>query len=236
MFFQILGAIAEFEHVPMSERTMDGLAATQARGRTDGQKPKFGPRQVRPARQMYDETGNDGKRRYTVAEIAAEFGVTRPTIYRALSDAEDSHLLAKAFTFVAAPTLIGGALGAGVRPVISIRPRWPTSRGPHTPCSSATAAIRYSTSRSASSSTWPPPEHGYRQHHARPLGVARRSPVAAERRRDRPDRASPGAETPSRPVSQLGRLLASPGAANAPSRGRPQSARSISWITPLTSG
>jgi hypothetical protein len=27
---------------------------------------------------MYDETGPDGKRRYTVAHIAAEFGVTRP--------------------------------------------------------------------------------------------------------------------------------------------------------------
>jgi AcrR family transcriptional regulator len=31
---------------------------------------------------MYDETGPDGRRRYTVAEIATEFGVTRPTIYR----------------------------------------------------------------------------------------------------------------------------------------------------------
>ena len=30
---------------------------------------------------MYDETGPDGKRRYT-AQIATEFGVTRPTIYR----------------------------------------------------------------------------------------------------------------------------------------------------------
>lgn len=33
---------------------------------------------------MYEETGGDGKRRYTVAQIAAEFGVTRPTIYRHL--------------------------------------------------------------------------------------------------------------------------------------------------------
>lgn len=34
------------------------------------------------AQQMYDETGPDGRRTYTVAQIAAEFGVTRPTIYR----------------------------------------------------------------------------------------------------------------------------------------------------------
>lgn len=84
LFFSIIGAIAEFEHALMSERTMDGLAAARARGRTGGQKPKLGPRQVRLARQMYDETGADGKRKYTVAQIAAEFGVTRPTIYRHL--------------------------------------------------------------------------------------------------------------------------------------------------------
>ncbi|QNE17440.1 TetR family transcriptional regulator [Kribbella qitaiheensis] len=34
---------------------------------------------------MYEEVAEDGRRRYTVAEIAAEFGVTRPTIYRHLS-------------------------------------------------------------------------------------------------------------------------------------------------------
>jgi DNA invertase Pin-like site-specific DNA recombinase len=90
LFFSIIGAIAEFEHALMSERTMDGLAAARARGRTGGQKPKLGPRQVKLARQMYDEVGADGKRRYTVAQIAAEFGVTRPTIYRHLTKATPS--------------------------------------------------------------------------------------------------------------------------------------------------
>ena len=78
MFFQILGAIAEFEHALMSERTRDGLEAARARGRTGGQKPKLGARQARLAREMY-EAGE-----LTVAQIAAEFGVTRPTIYRHL--------------------------------------------------------------------------------------------------------------------------------------------------------
>ncbi len=68
----------------MSERTVDGLTA-RARGRTGGQKPKLGPRQVALARQMYDETDDKGKRAHTVAQIATEFGVTRPTIYRHLS-------------------------------------------------------------------------------------------------------------------------------------------------------
>ena len=90
LFFQIIGAIAEFEHALMSERTMDGLAAARARGRTGGQKPKLGARQVKLAREMYDETGEDGKRAYTVAQIAAEFGVSRPTIYRHLASTTDS--------------------------------------------------------------------------------------------------------------------------------------------------
>lgn len=85
MFFQILGSIAEFEHALMSERTLDGLAAARARGRTGGQKPKLTARQAKIAREMYEEAGPDGRRLHTVEQIAAEFGVTRPTIYRHLA-------------------------------------------------------------------------------------------------------------------------------------------------------
>jgi DNA invertase Pin-like site-specific DNA recombinase len=84
MFFQILGAIAEFEHALMSERTRDGLAAARTRGRTGGQKPKLTPRQAKIAQAMYDELGADGRRAHTVQQIADEFAVTRPTIYRHL--------------------------------------------------------------------------------------------------------------------------------------------------------
>jgi DNA invertase Pin-like site-specific DNA recombinase len=50
MFFHILGAIAEFEHALMSERTMDGLAAARACGRTGGQNPSSpAPGPHRPA-------------------------------------------------------------------------------------------------------------------------------------------------------------------------------------------
>ncbi|WP_427136542.1 recombinase family protein [Pseudarthrobacter sp. S9] len=89
MFFQILGSIAEFEHALMSERTRDGLAAARARGRTGGQKPKLEPRQVRLARDMYEEKTPDGRRAHTVQHIAEEFGVTRPTIYRHLTERSD---------------------------------------------------------------------------------------------------------------------------------------------------
>jgi hypothetical protein len=58
--------------------TLDGLAAARARVSTGGQKPKLTLRQAHIARQMYEESDADGRR----LQIAAEFGVTRPTIYR----------------------------------------------------------------------------------------------------------------------------------------------------------
>ena len=84
MPIQILGAIAEFEHALMSERTRDGLEAARARGRTGGQRTKLTPRQVELARGMHEEKGPDGLSAHTVQEIADEFGVSRPTIYRCL--------------------------------------------------------------------------------------------------------------------------------------------------------
>lgn len=88
MFFQILGAIAEFEHALMSERTRDGLAAARSRGRTGGQRPKLTTRQAVIARDMYEEQKPDGSRANTVQQIADEFGVSRPTIYRHLKALE----------------------------------------------------------------------------------------------------------------------------------------------------
>ncbi|WP_237710463.1 helix-turn-helix domain-containing protein [Saccharopolyspora spinosa] len=65
----------------------ESLDSARARGRTGGHKPRLGPRQVKLAWLMYDEKDDDGKRRYTVQQIADEFGVTRPTIYRHLANA-----------------------------------------------------------------------------------------------------------------------------------------------------
>jgi len=62
------------------ERTYDGLAAARARGRKGGPKFKMTPNKIVRARAMYD--GGE----HTVQEIADTFGVSRPTVYRHLTD------------------------------------------------------------------------------------------------------------------------------------------------------
>jgi DNA invertase Pin-like site-specific DNA recombinase len=84
LVFHVLAAIAEFERDLIRERTMDGLAVAQAHGRKGGSKPKLTPSQIRRAREMFEETKDDGTHRYTMEEIAGTFKVSRPTVYRAL--------------------------------------------------------------------------------------------------------------------------------------------------------
>jgi DNA invertase Pin-like site-specific DNA recombinase len=78
LIFHIFGSLAEFERELIRERTMAGLASARARGRVGGRKPKLTDDQVKLARQLYDA------RDHTVDQIAAMFGVTKPTIYRHL--------------------------------------------------------------------------------------------------------------------------------------------------------
>lgn len=78
MMFHMLAAIAEFERDLISERTREGLAAARARGKQGGRPAKLSPAQLRTARQLYEA------RDQTVAEIAAQFNVSRNTLYSAL--------------------------------------------------------------------------------------------------------------------------------------------------------
>lgn len=124
MFFQILGAIAEFEHALMSERTVDGLEAARARGRAGGRRAKLTERQIADARRMYEETGEDGKRVHTVQDIADAYGVSRPTIYRHLEKAAE----AARGTYTAAVRVRQAALG-DVKPMVdgepgTVSPEW----------------------------------------------------------------------------------------------------------------
>jgi DNA-binding CsgD family transcriptional regulator len=82
--FHVLAAMDEMLADLISEGTREGLESARARGRVGGRKPKLTTRQAQVARGLYDETGADGRRKYTVAEIAETFGVSRKTVYRHL--------------------------------------------------------------------------------------------------------------------------------------------------------
>lgn len=81
LFFHILAAFAEWERDLIVARTIDGLEAARARGRVGGRKKKLREYQSERAQVMYAETGEDGKSRWTVQQIADELGVKRTTVY-----------------------------------------------------------------------------------------------------------------------------------------------------------
>ncbi|CAM4308676.1 recombinase family protein [Pseudoalteromonas maricaloris] len=76
--FHIIGAIAQFERRLISERTKSGLAAARARGRKGGRKSKMTPSDIRKANAMLLDPN------ITKAEVAKHFGVSRPTLDKAL--------------------------------------------------------------------------------------------------------------------------------------------------------
>jgi DNA invertase Pin-like site-specific DNA recombinase len=83
MFFQILGAFAEFERNLISARTKDGLERAKAAGKMRG----------RPHPKLTRELERELVREYetsdlTTVELAAKYGIGRSTLYRALDRAE----------------------------------------------------------------------------------------------------------------------------------------------------
>jgi DNA invertase Pin-like site-specific DNA recombinase len=80
MYFNIIGAIAQFERRLISERTKAGLASARSRGVVLGQKPKMSPAQIMEARALL-MSGRSG------AQVAHAFGVSRATLYRAMKRA-----------------------------------------------------------------------------------------------------------------------------------------------------
>ena len=74
--FHLLAAMDEMLADLISEGPSEGLESARARGRAGGRKPKLTTRQAEVARGMYDETGADGRPKYTVAKIADTFGAS----------------------------------------------------------------------------------------------------------------------------------------------------------------
>ena len=82
LVFGIFAALAEFEADLIRERTLAGLAAAKKRGRVGGRPRVLTTKQLEHAR-MLVALGRAG-----VKEVAATMGVSRSTLYRALSAPE----------------------------------------------------------------------------------------------------------------------------------------------------
>lgn len=76
LMFNFFAALAEFERELIVERTLAGLAAARARGRNGGRPFKMTAAKLRLAQAAM------GKPETSVAELCAELGVTRQTLYR----------------------------------------------------------------------------------------------------------------------------------------------------------
>ncbi|CDT32207.1 recombinase family protein [Vibrio coralliirubri] len=80
--FHMIGAIAQFERRLISERTKAGLKAARARGRKGGRKAKLTASDIKKAQAMlFDKS-------VTKTEVAEHFGVSRPTLNKALDGVE----------------------------------------------------------------------------------------------------------------------------------------------------
>ena len=83
LVFQIFGALAEFERNLIQERTVAGLNAARARGRTGG-RPKGNPdaRKVALARKFYNDHA------LSIPEILKTLNISKSTLYRWVEIAE----------------------------------------------------------------------------------------------------------------------------------------------------
>jgi DNA invertase Pin-like site-specific DNA recombinase len=79
LVFAIFAALAEFERELIVERTKAGLAAARARGRHGGRPYKMTAAKLRLAQAAM------GQPETRIAELCAEIGVTRQTLYRFVS-------------------------------------------------------------------------------------------------------------------------------------------------------
>ena len=78
LVFHIFGALAEFEHDLIRERTIAGLQAARARGRKGGRKPSMSAADVRKAAAMLLDP------KMTKKEVAEHFKVSRTTLNASL--------------------------------------------------------------------------------------------------------------------------------------------------------
>ena len=79
LVFGVFGLMAEFERDMLRQRTNAGLAAARKRGRVGGRPKSLGPDEIKKAKALL------ASGQYTKAEVAAEVGASRHTLWRALA-------------------------------------------------------------------------------------------------------------------------------------------------------
>jgi DNA invertase Pin-like site-specific DNA recombinase len=81
MFFNILATFAEFEVDLLRMRTREGMAVAKAKGKLKGKQPKLSARQQKHLVEQH-QSGD-----YTIADLAENLSISRPTVYRVLERA-----------------------------------------------------------------------------------------------------------------------------------------------------
>jgi DNA invertase Pin-like site-specific DNA recombinase len=76
LVFHVFAALAEFERNLIRERTLAGLKAARARGRSGGRPKKLSPKELKAIRTLLRSN------EVPVQDIAAQFNVNRSTLYR----------------------------------------------------------------------------------------------------------------------------------------------------------
>lgn len=84
LVFHIFGALAEFEHNLISDRTKAGLEAARARGRRGGHPKKLDAQQRVLAIDLYNQ------KKHGVDEISRSLGISKPTLYAYISSQESN--------------------------------------------------------------------------------------------------------------------------------------------------
>ncbi len=86
LVFHLFGALAEFERNLIRERTQAGLSAARARGRTGGRPKALDTNKRELAIRLYHE------RKHSIDELCRMMGISKPTLYIYLAEADASAL------------------------------------------------------------------------------------------------------------------------------------------------